>query len=217
MKTPIFFPIDNFKEFRNKMLNWVQPFNIFCLLDNREYHFQSPAFECMLAVGSKRNIELEAGNAFTSLKQFTGNQHDWLFGHLGYDLKNETEQLSSMNDDEVGFPDCHFFVPEIVLQLTHTGLSIYCDENAAAIFNDINSHSPVIEQEPLPPVKINNRISHEDYLSVVGKLQQHILRGDCYEVNYCQEFYATGAEIDPLCVYSSLLNLSPNPFSALYR
>ncbi|MCW3089143.1 MAG: anthranilate synthase component family protein [Ferruginibacter sp.] len=199
------------------MLNWVQPFNIFCLLDNRQYQFQSPAFECMLAVGAKRNIEADAGNVFHSLKEFAGKQGEWLFGHLGYDLKNETEQLSSMNDDEIGFPDCHFFVPEMVLQLNEKELTISCDEDAEAIFTAIESHSALILQDPASPVTIKSRISPEDYLSIVKKLQQHILRGDCYEVNFCQEFYATNAVISPLCVYSSLLHLSPNPFSALYR
>ncbi|MEO7769309.1 MAG: anthranilate synthase component I family protein [Ferruginibacter sp.] len=218
MKKPISFPIDNFKEFRNKMLNWAQPFNIFCLLDNRQYEFQVPAFECMLAVGCKRNIEIDAGDAFESLKQFTSRrQGEWLFGHLGYDLKNETEQLTSMNADGIGFADCHFFVPEIVLQLNETNLIIHCEENGEAILKDIESQSTKIEEGLSSPLKIKDSISKEDYLSIVKKLQQHILRGDCYEVNFCQEFYAGNAVINPLAVYCSLLNLSPNPFAALYK
>jgi len=44
-----------------------------------------------------------------------------------------------------------------------------------------------------------------------------MLRGDCYEINFCQEFYADQAVIDPLCIYEKLVTLSPNPFSALYK
>ena len=77
------------------MLNWAQPFNIFCLLDNQQYHFADPAFECLLAAGYKQRIEMKAGKAFEALKDFYGQQNDWLFGHFSYDLKNETEQLSS--------------------------------------------------------------------------------------------------------------------------
>jgi hypothetical protein len=72
VKKAISFPINNFTEFRNKMLNWAQPFNIFCLLDNGHYHFEAPAFECMLAVGCKRRMESTAGNTFEALKQFSG-------------------------------------------------------------------------------------------------------------------------------------------------
>ncbi len=34
-------------------------------------------------------------------------------------------------------------------------------------------------------------------LNTVKKLQEHIIRGDCYEINFCQEFYAENAIIDP--------------------
>ncbi|RZM13011.1 MAG: anthranilate synthase component I family protein, partial [Pedobacter sp.] len=44
-----------------------------------------------------------------------------------------------------------------------------------------------------------------------------IRRGDCYEINFCQEFYAAGVVMDPLSAYTQLTSISPNPFSALYR
>ena len=217
MKKAISFPIDNFIDFRNKMLNWVQPFNIFCLLDNRQYHFETPAFECLLAVGCKQKIETTAGNAFELLKAFSTNQKDWIFGHLGYDLKNETAALSSSNFDGINFSDTCFFVPEIVLQLKENQLIIYCDTNAEEIFAAIESSAFCIEKGKSAVLDIQHRISSEEYTEIVNKLQQHILRGDCYEVNFCQEFFATNTSIDPLSVYCSLVTLSPNPFSALYR
>ncbi|MEJ7589638.1 MAG: chorismate-binding protein, partial [Ferruginibacter sp.] len=217
MKKPVSFPIDNYREFKNKMLNWAQPFNIFCFLDNSNYNFVAPAFECMLAVGSKKNMEAGAGKTLESLKHFFLTEKDWLFGHMGYDIKNETEQLSSLNDDGIEFPDCHFFVPETVLQLNENELLIYSEDEAQAIFSLIQSHSSFIEQKRAQNLKISNRISQDDYISIIKKLQQHILRGDCYEINYCQEFFAQNAVIDPLSVYDYLVSISPNPFAALYK
>jgi para-aminobenzoate synthetase component I len=81
------FPVDDFTGFKIKMLNWANQFSIFCLLDNHRYHFETPAFECLLAIGSKRNMTAPAGHAFESLKQFSQTGDSWLFGHLGYDLK----------------------------------------------------------------------------------------------------------------------------------
>ena len=199
------------------MLNWVQPFNIFCLLDNRQYHFEQPAFECLLAVESKKNLVANAGNSFLSLKEFYQQEGDWLFGHLAYDLKNEMEQLTSMNFDGIDFPDCHFFVPEMVLQLSEEQLIIYCEGEAEPIFAAIEASSSAIEQANVSPVNVQSRLTPTDYLSIVRKLQQHILRGDCYEINFCQEFYAEQVVIDPLFVYEKLVTLSPNPFSALYK
>ncbi len=199
------------------MLNWVQQFNIFCLLDNGGYHFDTPAFECLLAAGCKRKFITTAGDTFEALKRFTSEEKDWLFGHLGYDLKNETEQLSSMNLDGINFPDCAFFVPEVVIQLTEKGVTIYSEESGAVIFEAIESFSSSIAEMQSGTLKIKNRIPSEDYISIVKKLQQHILRGDCYEINFCQEFFAENAVIDPLSVYVSLVNISPNPFAALYK
>ncbi len=199
------------------MLNWAQPFNIFCLLDNRQYQFEQAAFECLLAAGSKRSVEANAGNAFNALRDFAGSEKEWLFGHLGYDLKNELEQLSSDNFDGLNFPDCHFFVPEIVVQLNEQQVNIYCEMDAGIIFSDINQTSSLIHQKPASNVNIKSRISPGEYVNITKKLQQHILRGDCYEINFCQEFYADDVVIDSLSAYERLVTLSPNPFSALYK
>jgi para-aminobenzoate synthetase component I len=48
-------------------------------------------------------------------------------------------------------------------------------------------------------------------------LQVHIRRGDCYEINFCQKFYAAEIDIDPGAVFSALSRFSPNPFSAFYK
>jgi para-aminobenzoate synthetase component 1 len=199
------------------MLNWVQPFNIFCLLDNRQYHYEAPAFECLLAVGCKRKIEAGKGDTFESLKGFSKDHNDWIFGHLGYDLKNEIAKLSSDNYDGIQFPDAFFFVPEIVLQLTENEVNIFCETDAGEIFSVIESCSNDIEKKLSSILNIQQRISANEYEQVINKLQQHILRGDCYEINFCQEFFAEAAVIDPLSIYSSLVSISPNPFSALYR
>ena len=199
------------------MLNWAQPFNIFCLLDNHQYEFEQPAFECLLAVGCKKNVEVSAGKTFAALKDFVVEEGEWLFGHLSYDLKNEMEQLNSMNYDGIEFPDCHFFIPETVLKLDKKQLLIFTDADAEEIFSSINTTETITESETSSAITIQNRISENDYLSIVRKLQQHILRGDCYEINFCQEFFSNNIVVNPLAVYEKLVALSPNPFAALYK
>jgi para-aminobenzoate synthetase component I len=217
-KTPVIFQIDNFTEFRIQMLNWANQFNIFCLLDNQQYHFTAPAFECLLAAGSKQHIALPAGNAFAALKEFSQINNGWLFGHLGYDLKNETEQLQSENFDGIGFEDMHFFVPQVVIKLTEKQATIFCEEeDAGQIFNSIRLLPAHIPTALKLNAVIRNRILKEDYIDIVQKLRQHILRGDCYEINLCQEFYCDNVVADPLQVYHKLIQLSPNPFAALYK
>jgi para-aminobenzoate synthetase component I len=216
-RTPEIFALNNFTGFRIQMLNWANRFNIFCLLDNQHYNFSVPAFECLLAVGCKKNITQLSGNAFEKLKHFYKENKGWLFGHLGYDLKNETEKLSSANFDGIGFDDMHFFVPEVVIKLSEKEVHIFCEVSAKEIFDTIQSESLSIPVNKQSDLDIKNRISKTAYIDTIQKLKQHILRGDCYEINFCQEFFAEDAVIDPVHVYHKLIQLSPNPFAALYK
>jgi para-aminobenzoate synthetase component 1 len=60
-------------------------------------------------------------------------------------------------------------------------------------------------------------MSKPEYLEAFSKLKTHIQRGDIYEVNLCQEFYAEGATIDPLLTYRELNRVSPTPFSTFFK
>jgi para-aminobenzoate synthetase component 1 len=216
-KNDVTFPLNNFTEFRIQMLNWANRFNIFCLLDNQHYNFTTPAFECLLAAGSKKSIAVQAGTAYTALRNFYNENKDWLFGHLAYDLKNETEKLSSGNFDGLGFDDMHFFVPEIVIKITEKQVSIFSEGGAEAIYDAIQKEPSIILQKEKHSVVVKNRIGKDEYISIIQKLRQHILRGDCYEINFCQEFFAENAIVDSLYTYHKLIQLSPNPFAALYK
>jgi para-aminobenzoate synthetase component I len=211
------FPLNNITDFKQKMLHWANRFGIFCLLDNQQYHFETPAFECLLAAGCKKNIQLQQGTAFEALQRFYKNeQGQWLFGHLGYDLKNETEKLRSNNPDHIGFADTHFFIPEVVVRLTGHTVEIFCDEAADAVFTAIQQ-TPVVTDSNAGPVQTTSRMSRAAYIDIVKKLQRHILQGDCYEINFCQEFFAEGITVNPLMLYQKLVLESPNPFAALYK
>lgn len=200
------------------MLSWVNQFNICCFLDNQQYNLPHHSIECMAAVGAVQTLATAAGTAFDQLQALYNQHGDWLFGHLSYDLKNETDGLTSANADGIGFPDLCFFVPEVVLQLKGQELLIGAfDARHERIFHEIcNMEAPVAPAHNLA-TPINNRISKEEYLRTIKQLQHHILRGDCYEINFCQEFFAEDVDIDPLQVYCALSNTSPNPFAAYYK
>lgn len=46
---------------------------------------------------------------------------------------------------------------------------------------------------------------------------EHIKRGDIYEVNFCQEFYAENATINPAAVYQHLNDISEPPFASFLK
>ena len=209
------FNINGFKEVKQKVLNWAQRFNTFCFLDNHQYQIEPHAVECLLAAGVKRQLKADAGAALEQLQQFIDERPGWLFGHLAYDLKNEIEKLSSSHPDRIQFPGLFFFEPEVIIRFNENKMIIEAT-NPGKIFAEISavafSLSPAMKK-----VIIQNRVSKREYIQIVEKLKEHILRGDCYEINFCQEFYAENAVIDPVADYKKLCALSPNPFSALYK
>ena len=199
------------------MLSFIKKFSIFCFLDNHEYDFDK-SYECVAGVGVLKSIISNGANSLRDIDQILQTTADWIFGHLAYDVKNEIENLQSYNPDYVCFPDFYFFIPEIVFILTEDELKIGVFNSAAAqkIYDEIISSEP-IEGVRYPSPLLRARFSKEEYIETVKKLQQHILRGDCYEINFCQEFYSNQLVIDPLLVYEKLSELSPNPFSAFYK
>lgn len=60
-------------------------------------------------------------------------------------------------------------------------------------------------------------VSKQEYLKTVEALQQHIQRGDVYEVNYCIELFADNVFINPYGLYLEMLEQLNQPFSGLVR
>lgn len=201
------------------MLSWCNRFNICCFLDSQQYPSPLQRYECLLGAGAVHSLQLPAGEGvYAMLRDFYEQHGDWLFGHLAYDLKNAVEPLHSAHPDGIGFPDLFFFVPETVIQLTEASIHIGSfTADPAEIYEQIRSAAVPAASMGEPSVAIQQRLQREDYLQTIRQLQQHILRGDCYEINFCQEFYATGVSINPLAVYHSLCHASPNPFAAFYK
>jgi para-aminobenzoate synthetase component 1 len=198
------------------MLSWVNRFNICCFLDNHQYSSSHASVECLAAAGAA-SIFSPTENMFTSLQELYRNNQDWLFGHLAYDLKNAVASLHSSHPDQIGFPDIFFFQPETVLQLSGNRLTISTLlQNPEQIFKEISSLT-LDKADGSSSLAIRPRMAREEYLQKIGSIRKHIQRGDCYEINFCQEFYAENAHIDPLSVYRQLTGISPNPFACFYK
>jgi para-aminobenzoate synthetase component 1 len=216
--TNCIFAISDPENAKKKMLSWANQFGIFCFLDNHRYQTNYHSIECLLAVGSKSSFTATAGNALNDLQDFLDEKPRKLFGHLCYELKNEIEGLTSTRRDRIGFPDIFFFEPDIIIKLSDDKIEIEIEDeiNAEKIFSEImDAGSEMRDKET--GIQIQQRVSKQEYFETIERLKKHILRGDCYEINYCMEFFAEDAFVDPLSVYEKLSKSSPNPFSALYK
>lgn len=198
------------------MLNWLRPFNICCFLDNHQYATSPHSLEWVAAAGAASAMPAAAGDHLNAIARFTEAAEDWIFGHLGYDLKNEVEGLHSSHPDHIGFPQAFLFVPRYVVlwQADHIQLGSL-EHDHEQVFEEIRNTVP--ESAEARPISVSQRFSREEYVQVISELKQHIQRGDCYEINFCQEFFADDAIIDPVATYHALSSISPNPFSVFYR
>ncbi len=199
------------------MLSWLKQFNIFCLLDSQSLHYPSASFDFLVATGCTSSCEADDQDSLDQLKTFYRHNHDWVFGHLGYDLKDELETLSSQNEDRIGFPKLFFFIPETVIRLKGSNVEIFTIHQPETVFQEIMDVHPESSSSVQSPVSIQQKFSRDEYIQTIEKIRQHIKRGDCYELNFCQEFYAADTVIDPYTTYNRLTTLSPNPFSVFYR
>jgi para-aminobenzoate synthetase component 1 len=215
--TNCIFPVTNFTEVKDKVLNWANRFNTFCFLDNHQYQLEPHTQECMLAAGIHRVVDPGDQPALSFLQHSLQHNKGWLFGHLSYDLKNEIEDLSSANPDPIGFPSLFFFEPKVLIRFDQHNCYIETKDSSASRVRDEIFSTEVFVPTLAEDILMHSRFTREEYISTIKKLQQHILRGDCYEINFCQEFFTEEKNIDPLSLYKRLAKISPNPFSALYR
>lgn len=209
------FRIEDIHLFKLKLLNWCARYNVISFLDNHEYDSRHSKYECLAGVGCEKKFDIKK-DFFSSLSSFVNDTSDWIFGHLNYDVKNYIEDIYSHNTDNINFPDAFLFVPEIVFILQKDELTIgIMQGDADAVFDEINQQE--IPKHELQAVNIRPRITKEEYIQTIKKIQQDILRGECYEINYCQEFYVRNASIFPVAVYHLLTEVSPNPFCCFYK
>ena len=212
--------IANSRLFKEQLLSWAQQFREVVFLDSNSYPQQYSGFDCILAVDAFTSLKTDYYNAFEDLKQYQQNTKDWLFGYLSYDLKNDIENLQSNNFDGLNFPDLFFFQPKKVFILKGNELEIQylmlCDDELEEDFNEIveSQKSKVESQET---IIIQQRISKELYVEKVNQMLHHIHIGDMYEANFCMEFYAKNAIINPLEKFQKLNEISQAPFSVFFK
>lgn len=219
MRRNLTFDIKNALRFREQLFQWLQQHSHACWLDNNDWS-SGWAAKRIAAAGSTGEIT-PGRNALQALESI-GTARDWLFGSLSYDLKNEIEQLHSNHPDGVQFPVFHFFRPEYIFLLdddkrvTVLYPESYREDAVKKVIDDI-CNVTVAERATASPLQIQAKITKEEYHSGVMKLKHHIHIGDIYEVNFCQEFFAKDAVIDPADVYTRLNRISKAPFSAYYK
>lgn len=216
------FPLENATNFKKKALIWAEKHaKVVCYLDNNGYTEGSVSseFECLLAVGVETDIfNTSDKTSFKRLQELHDNRQNWLFGFLGYDLKNELEKLTSQHQDGVKLPDMHFFEPQILMKISAKSVEFLKNTEGSSNDETLQSiDSQVFEKQENLNLNIESRFTKQDYLATVERIKQHIHRGDIFEMNFCQEFFVENAALNPTALFHDLNDLAQTPFAAFYK
>lgn len=207
--------------FKKNLFAYAQKFSHLAWLDSHmeiSEYAENNQLSLLVGLGKKSEVVVPlAGMAFEHLKTFL-QQPKWAFGFLSYDLKNEIEaQLFSGHLDELHFPELYFFEPEVLIQMGSSSVKITTENNT--YLNEISALNSVAKELEKEQISLNPqaRISKDKYLEKVREIQQKILRGDVYEINFCHEFFVEDCELNPAHLYHVLTNLSPAPFASYFK
>ena len=165
----------------------------------------------------KENIISEK-NSFSKLRNFHNKYKDWMFGFLSYDLKNEIENLNSENKDNFHVPNIFFFIPQTILFISNNELKVetFLSKNEIdKMIDDLKNDKDFDEKDK--SVELQFTEDKESYIQKIRKIKEHIQQGDIYEMNYCQELYSQGTEINPEKVFLELNKSSKAPFSVYFK
>ncbi|WP_435133278.1 anthranilate synthase component I family protein [Formosa sp. A9] len=213
--------INDVPAFKNQLLTWSQQFNEVVWMDSNQYQTSYSSYDAILAVDAFTSIQTDYVSAFDTLQDYQQTTNDWIFGYLTYDVKNGLEPLTSGNFDGLEFADLFFFQPKKVFLFKGNQVEFHylnmVDDELESDFEAISA-TEILEEQPLAyPIKIKLRIHKDAYFEKVTAMLQHIHRGDIYEANFCQEFYAEDAEIHPLYIYQKLNAVSHPPFATFLK
>ena len=221
MRTTSKHKLKSISTFKRQLLAWSQQFDDVLWLDSNDYPQKESSYDAILAVDAFTSIKTDYFNAFEKLKEYQTVTNDWIFGYLTYDLKNDLEVLKSENFDGLHFPDLFFFQPKKLFLLKGNMLEIqYLKMVDDEVNNDLNEIHQIPDYTPSnisSAVKIKLRIHKDEYFEKLNSMLAHIHRGDIYEANFCQEFYAEYTTIEPVETYNKLNQISHPPFATFLK
>jgi len=174
----------------------------------------------LIALGAYHSLDLfnTHPDPLRALQNWLDLEKSWVFGVLGYDLKNSIENLNPGHTADPDTPIISLFRPLVVIE--HIFGTVRVIHNQSDWSNEMlvkASEAPGPNAEPEQSVYLVGRITRETYLSDVRALQRHIQLGDIYEVNYCQEFSARAELVSPFALWSSLFEITLAPRAGYFQ
>ncbi|HEY9123592.1 MAG TPA: anthranilate synthase component I family protein [Bacteroidales bacterium] len=223
MQKVIKFNIDQIYTFRAKLIELAEKYETFLLLDScpdKKNFFPFGRFDMLAGIGSVEDYSHSA--QYSDLSFIESINKNWILGHISYNYKNQTIGYTiNDNINHIGFQNFYFFKPRFLIKLCGREVELqYSPETEINqlkyVIDTLTSITLIKKKETYSHIEIDF-IKKSEYINVIHQLQKHIARGNVYELNYCIDFHATNACIDPYNLYLELTQISPAPFSAFYK
>ncbi len=191
--------------FKQKLTKWAHAhFQFLALFQGNDYQYPEEPFADFFFAGNQELTENEIWDKSVQKVKV---------GIVGYDFKNQIEQLESSNPAWLPLPDLCFFTPEIALKFEEN-LVKSSTELSDDFWRQIESIE-FIEQST--ECDFRALITRQEYLEKVKKIQELIIEGETYEMNFCQAYEGQFENWDPISAFFKLQKASPMPFSALFK
>ncbi|WP_339699787.1 anthranilate synthase component I family protein [Algoriphagus aquimarinus] len=189
-----------------KLCRWADVhFNFFAFTNGNGHHYPEAPFATRFFAGNIQLSETDVWSVSTNFKKV---------GIIGYDFKNRLEKLKSENIPFFELPEICFFQPSFTLDFD--GKNIYSENELSDDFwKEIDRTNLPISTNTA--CLVQPKISKEKYLKTVKTIQGHIIEGNTYESNFCQAYSGSFETWDPIAAYFKLNELSPMPFSSLFK
>lgn len=183
--------------------------------------YQGARNQLLIGWDALETITANTDGAFEELQQAIIATPDWWLGHFSYDLKNQLEALESNHFDGVGFPLLSFFRPRVLVKVHGVEVELHHVNEPAHVLEEVQNllfaeSEPNTNAESAVPA-LRPRHTKGDYLERIRGLQEHIHKGNIYEINFCQEFYAQSATLEPAAVFARLDARTKAPFACYLK
>jgi para-aminobenzoate synthetase component 1 len=143
-------------------------------------------------------------------------------GYFGYDLGRQLERIPTIAAADIAMPDLAIGLYDWAVVIDHAARRTWLvgngrSERTFAAWSELSARLRS-EPAPEPPAfRVRARpvsnLGRDAYAAAFRAVQDHIRRGDCYQVNLTQRFEAE-AEGDAWHAYVRLRDINPAPFAA---
>ncbi len=145
-------------------------------------------------------------------------------GYFGYDLGRRLERIPSIAAADISMPDLAIGIYDWAVVVDHAARRTWLvghgrDPQTFARWPELVARLSAEPPERLQPEKFRvlrppkSNFNRKQYAAAFRAVQEHIRRGDCYQVNLTQRF-DTEAEGDAWHAYLRLREINPAPFAA---